>query len=426
MFKKKILLISAYFPPDTGSASHLFYELGCELIKRGYKVNVITSFPSYYPTGDLRKYKGKIFMKEEMEGMEILRIKVPQFPRHIPFARALWQFSLTFLFIFPGLKINNIDIILVYSPPLTLGITAWILSRLKNAKFILNVQDLFPQSIIDLGILRNKLLIKFFETMEKFVYKRADFVTVHSEGNKEHVIKKGKDHSRVFVIPNWIDIEFLKPGSKSNEFSKKYNLDGKFIVSFAGILGYSQDIDIILEAAKKLEEYEDVIFIIVGDGVEKTRLVKKAEVMKLKNVRFLSMQPRDIYPQVIQSSDISLATLHSFVKTPVVPSKILSIMAIGKPVIAAMDLNGDAPKLINEAKCGFAIPPEDSELLAKEILELYNDEKLKEVLGKNGRKYAEDNLCLGVCVNKYEKLFKQALSHIQGGNYGRLQRILQR
>lgn len=408
----KILLLSAYFPPDTGSASHLFYELGSELVKRGHEVKVVTSFPSYHPTGDLSKYRGKIFMKEDKEGIEVLRIKVPQFPRHIPFARALWQFSLAFLFIFPSLRIKEIDVILVYSPPLTLGITAWILSRLKNAKFILNVQDLFPQSVIDLGILKNKLLIKFFEAMEKFVYKKADFITVHSEGNKEHVVKKGKEPDRVFVIPNWVDIEFLKPNDKNNEFSKKYNLDGKFIVSFAGVLGYSQDIDIILEAAKKLEEYEDIIFIIVGDGVEKPRLVKKAEDMKLKNVRFLPMQPRHIYPQVIQSSDISLATLHSFVKTPVVPSKILSIMAIGKPVIAAMDLNGDAPKLIEEAKCGFAIPPEDSDLLAEKILELYKNKKLRETLGRNGRRYAEKNLALGVCVNKYEGLFGRKVKRV--------------
>lgn len=401
----KILLLSAYFPPDTGSASHLFYELGCELVKRGHDVKVVTSFPSYHPTGDLSKYRRKIFMKEDKEGMEVLRIKVPKFPRHTPFARALWQFTLAFLFIFPSLRIKEIDVIIVYSPPLTLGITAWILSRLRKAKFILNVQDLFPQSVIDLGILRNKLLIRFFEAMEKFVYKKANFITVHSEGNKEHVVSKGKEPEKVFVIPNWVDVSFLKPGKKDNEFSKKYNLDGKFIVSFAGVLGYSQDIDIILDSAKKLERYKDIVFVIVGDGVEKPRLIRKAEEMKLKNVRFLPMQPRHVYPQVIQASDVSLATLHSFVKTPVVPSKILSIMAIGKPVISAMDLNGDAPKLIEEAKCGFAILPEDPDLLAEKILELYKNKELRETLGRNGRKYAEENLSLNVCVSKYEELF---------------------
>lgn len=401
-----ILLISAYFPPDTGSASHLFYELGCEFVKRGHNVKVITSFPSYYPTGNLKNYKLKFFVKEKIEGMGVLRIRVFKFPRNIPFARALWQFNLAILFLLPGLFIKNVDIIIVYSPPLTLGITAWILSRLKNAKFILNVQDLFPQSIIDLGILKNRILIKFFELMEKFVYKKSDFITVHSEGNKAHITEKIKNNEKVFVIPNWVDTEFLKPGEKINEFSKKYNLYDKFVVSFAGVLGYSQDIDIILESAKKLEEYKDIIFVIVGDGVEKQRLLKKAESMELKNVIFLPMQPRNIYPYIIHASDVSLVTLHSSVKTPVVPSKILSIMACGKPLIASLDLNGDAPKLIKEAKCGFVIPPEEPDLLAEKILEIYKNKETGKKMGENGRKYVEQNFSLKHSTSKYEALFK--------------------
>lgn len=401
-----VVLISAYFPPDTGSASHLFYELGCEFVKRGHDVKVITSFPSYYPTGNWKNYKNKFFVKEKKEDITVLRIKVFTFPRHIPFARALWQFNLAAFFLLCGIFIKNVDVIIVYSPPLTLGITAWILAKLRNAKFILNVQDLFPQSIIDLGILKNRILIKFFESMEKFVYEKADFITVHSEGNKRHIIEKIKNHKKVSVIPNWVDIEFLKPGEKINEFSKKYNLSNKFVVSFAGVLGYSQDIDIILDAAKKLEEYKDIIFIIVGDGVEKPRLLKKAELIELKNVVFLPMQPREIYPYIIHSSDVSLVTLHSCVKTPVVPSKILSIMACGKPLIASLDLNGDAARLIEEAKCGFVIPPENPSLLAEKILEIYKNKEIGEKMGENGRKYIEEKFSLKLCADKYETLLK--------------------
>ncbi len=405
----KILFLTAYFPPDTGSASHLFYELGGELIRRGHEVKVVTSFPSYHPTGDLERYKKGFFMTEVMNGIEVIRIRVPSLPRHIPFARAIWQFTLSFLFLLSALRIRRIDVILVYSPPLPLGLTAWVLSRLKKAGFFLNVQDLFPQSVIDLGILKNRFLIGFFETMERFVYKKADFITVHSKGNKTHVVSKGKEPDRVLIIPNWVDTEFLRPGERKNEFSQKYGLDNKFVVSFAGVLGYSQDIDIILEGAEKLQEYRDILFLIVGDGVEKERLLKKSKEMGLKNVRFLPMQPRHLYPQVIHSSDVSLVTLHSFVKTPVVPSKILSIMALGRPVIAAMNPDGDAPQIIKEANCGRVIPPEDPDLFAQEIIHLYHNPDLRREYGENGRKYAEQNFSLKVCATQYEKLFHYPL-----------------
>ena len=411
--------MSAYFPPDTGSASHLFYELGGELVRRGHRVYTITAMPSYFPTGQTGRYRGRFYMVEDFDGIRTLRVKVLSPARHIPVFRALWQFSLAFCFFFLGLFIRRPDIILVYSPPLTLGITAWILSRLKGGAFILNVQDLFPQSVIDLGILKNRILIRFFEAMERFVYRHATTITVHSEGNRDHVVGKGARPEKVRVIPNWIDTDFLKPGAKLNDFSRKFGLDNKFVVSFAGVLGYSQDVDVILEAAHRLRSHPDILFLIVGDGVEKARLVKKAQDLKLDNVRFLPMQPRSVYPQVIQASDVSLATLHDFVRTPVVPSKILSIMAIGRPVVAGMDLSGDAPKLIARARCGITLPPNDVEGLVDAIIKLYHNQELREEMGRNGRRYAEKYLSLSVAVRTYEEMFAElAPLHPRGDTSG--------
>jgi glycosyltransferase involved in cell wall biosynthesis len=354
-------------------------------------------------------------MVEDFDGIRTLRVKVPNFARQIPIFRALWQFSLACSFLFLGLLVNRTDVILIYSPPLTLGITAWMLSRLKGGAFILNVQDLFPQSVIDLGILKNRILIQFFEAMERFVYLHAIAITVHSEGNREHVIGKGTKPEKVQVIPNWVDTNFLTPGAKSNNFSQKFGLDNKFVVSFAGVLGYSQDVDVVLEAAHRLRTYPDILFLIVGDGVEKTRLEKKARDLNLDNVRFLPMQPRSIYPQVIQASDISLVTLHDFVKTPVVPSKILSIMAVGRPVVAGMDLAGDAPKLIDQARCGITLPPGDVEGLTEAIVKLYRNRELREELGRNGRRYAEEHLSLTIAGRAYEEMFTRLSAYTPTG-----------
>ena len=408
----RILLLTAYFPPDTGSAAHLFYELGRALVERGHEVTVLTSMPGYHALGPLEKYKGKKRIKEDMDGMEVVRVATPQPPRHLLVGRALWQFGGALAFFLAGLALPSHDVAIVYSPPLPLGLTAWGLKKLRGIPFILNVQDLFPQSIIDLGLLRNRWLIRFFEAMERFVYQQANAITVHSEGNRQHIARKlGIEKAeKVRVIPNWVDTRFIQPGPRVNWFREDYNLGNAFIVSFAGVLGYSQDLDIVLEAARILKDenpQSDILFLIAGDGVERPRLEAKARQMGLNNVRFLPMQPREKYPAVLHASDIGLVTLHAEVRTPVVPSKILSIMAAGRPVVAAMNLDGDGPRLIAEARCGLCVPPEDPRALAGAVLKLYHDASLREELGRNGRQYAEEYLSLDRCVARYQALLQQ-------------------
>lgn len=400
----RILLLTAYFPPDTGSAAHLFYELGTALVGRGHQVTVLTSMPGYHALGSLERYRGKPWLRETVNGMDVLRVATPQLPRRLMVGRALWQFGGALAFFLAGLAMPCHEVAMVYSPPLPLGLTAWGLMRLKGIPFILNVQDLFPQSIIDLGLMRNRWLIRVFGAMERFVYSRAAHITVHSPGNRDHVLGKGARPERVTVVPNWVDTDFICPGERMNGFRREYGLGDAFIVSFAGVLGYSQDLDVVLDAAALLRSQSGIVWLIVGDGVEKPRLETKARQMGLDNVRFLPMQPRDRYPAVLYASDICLTTLHAEVRTPVVPSKILSIMAAARPVVAALNLDGDAPRLIKEAKCGLCLPPEDPHALAEAVLQLYHDPSLREELGLNGRRYAEEHLSLEVCVGQYEEL----------------------
>jgi len=183
----------------------------------------------------------------------------------------------------------------------------------------------------------------------------------------------------------------------------------KFVVSFAGVMGFSQDLDVILDAAHILSRYPDIHFLLVGDGVEKERLVKRSQDMGLTNVTWLPMQPRERYPDVLHVSDVGLATLHAEVKTPVVPSKIWSNMAAGIPVVAAMNLDGDAPALVRESGGGICVPPEQPEALAEAILSLYKDAKLRRRLGVQGRQYVEKNLSPQVIAEKYESIFSKIM-----------------
>lgn len=400
-----ILLTTAYFPPDVGSAAHLFYELGQAFVKQGHRVSVVTGFPGYHAQGDLDRYRGKLWLRETMAGLKVYRITVPQIARDTPVGRGLWQFSAAVSLALAGLRVPEPDVALVYSPPLPLGLTALSWRLLWGVPCVLNVQDLFPQSAIDLGVLHHKPLIRFFEWLERFIYRRVDMITVHSSGNREHVVAQGGDAERTVVMHNSVDTEHIHPKPKMNGLREELDLNGHFVVSFAGVIGYSQDLDVVLEAARLLSEKEQIRFLLVGDGVEKERLMRKSRDMNLSNVDWLPMQPRERYPAILHASDVGLATLHADVQTPVVPSKILSIMAAGRPVVAALHSKGDAPKLIEAAQAGYALPPEDPRALAETIVELCDDSGLCRRLGQRGRSYAEQHLSHAAVASKYEDLF---------------------
>jgi colanic acid biosynthesis glycosyl transferase WcaI len=405
-----ILMTTAYFPPDVGSAAHLFYGLGQAFVERGHRVGVVTGFPGYHAQGDLTRYRGRLWMRETMEGMHVYRTRVPQIARDTPVGRGLWQFSCAFSFALAGLRVTDPDVVLVYSPPLSLGLTAWVWQRLRSVPFVFNVQDLFPQSAIDLGVLRQKSLIRFFEGLERAVYRRADIITVHSSGNREHVLSRGGRPETTLVLPNSVDTEHIQPGSRQNGLRNRLGLSEEhFVVSFAGVIGYSQDLDVVLEAADRLRDQGDIRFLLVGDGVEKERLVRKAKEMGLSNVVWMPMQSRERYPDILHVSDVSLATLHADVQTPVVPSKILSIMAAGRPVVAALDLQGDAPKLIAKAEAGYSVEPGQPKSLAESIMRLYKQPDLCKRLGANGRRYVENHLSHQAVAARYEHVFGNVL-----------------
>jgi len=313
-----ILILTEAFPPEIRSASHLLYELAESLVEKGFKVTVVTRFPKDYINKIDKKYTGKLFLREKMGGIKVIRLNSFSFLRHIPLIRGLSQFILSGLLVIGGIISGRQDIILAYSPPLPLGISAYLLGKIKKAPFIFNVQDIFPQSVIDLGLLKSKVLIKISEAMEKFIYKKVRYITVHSEGNRKNIINKGVNPEKVIIIHNWVDTDLIKSAkNQDNNFRRKINLSSKFVVSFAGVMGFAQGLDVVIDCTELLKSYKDIIFLLVGDGVKKEGLMKKAKDMQLNNIKFLSPQPKEIYPSILYASNICLVTLDKSVKTPV-------------------------------------------------------------------------------------------------------------
>ncbi|NOZ25081.1 MAG: glycosyltransferase family 4 protein [Nitrospirae bacterium] len=398
----KILLLSRYFPPEIGTAANLFYELAKGLADRGHSVNVVTGFPWYNLKTVPGKYRGRLFMKENMGGVDVTRLAFPVFgPKKIKLAAG--HMTAPFSSFLGGLLSERPDVIFIYSPPLFMGLAGWLLNLFRGVPFIMGVQDLHPQCYIDQGVLKSRLMIRVLEGIEKFCYGKSSLITVHSGGNKRHIVEvKGIDEKKVKVLPNWIDTDEMRPLPRDNEFSRRHGLNGKFVVGYAGTLGMSQGLMSVVESARILKERDDIEFFIVGDGIEKEKLVERVREYGLGNVRFLEMQPKSVYPYVVASSDVGLVTLNSRVRTPVVPSKILSLMAAARPVLASMPLDGDAPKLIEKAGCGICIGPEDPESLAEKILFLSDNPGICAEFARRGREFVVREMSLKRAVGELE------------------------
>jgi len=404
----KILLITPFFPPEVGSASHLFYELAQALHNRGHTVTVLTGLPRYHVAGNGREYRQRRLVREVYHGLEVWRVWNLDIPWDAPVLRGLDQFIFAASAGWVGLRLPDFDAALVYSPPLPLALAALAFCRARSRPLVVNVQDLFPQSAIDLGVLTNPMLIRIFRRLESLLFRRADLLTAHSEGNRQYILAHGGSPERVRVLPNWIDTNAITPGERNNGLRTNLGWQDRFIISFAGIMGYSQDLETILKCARLLQDRPEIGFLMVGDGVEKPKLIRMAKDMNLNNVAFLPMQPKEKYPEVLAASDVCLATLRPEVKTPVVPSKILSIMAAGRAVLAAMPLDGDGPKLVVEAGCGLCVEPGSPEALAEAIIRLQEDQETRLSMEIRGRQYAEEKLSLAAGVATIENLLAAA------------------
>ncbi len=400
----KLLLITYDFPPVLKSAARLFYELAEDLSHLGHEVRVLTSIPEGYLAKEERHYGHRFLLKEKMNGVDVWRLKNVPVPRHIPMLRALEQFFVALTSFVAGCGMPKQEIIIVYSPPLPLGLTGYWLAKKWRSRVILNVQDIYPQTPIDLGLLKNHVMISMAEGIERYLYQRSDAITVHSEGNKQLLINKGAKRDLVHVIPNWVDLNEIRPGPRQNDWRQRHGLNSHFIVSFAGTMGFAQGLEEILDVANKLRRYQEILFLFVGDGVFHASLMKKAEDQSLTNIAFLPPQAEENYLELLQGSNACLITLNKDLKTPVVPGKLQSAMSAGRPVVCFANPASDARKIIEDAKCGFFVPADDSAGLADAILSLYQKREIGEEMGERGRSYAERHFDRRICTGTYHQL----------------------
>lgn len=403
--KKHILLITDSYPPEIRSASHLMLELAQELTRRDFQVTVITGWPQYNLASDLQQ-----MMTEDIteSGVRVIRIK--HLPHHcVHFViRGISQLILPYLFIRKIKKYvtTKIDAVIVYSPPLPLAFVGKWIQKKYHAKFILNVQDLFPQNAIDLDILRNKWLIKFFFWMEKISYYNADIIAVHSEGNKTQLAAHYSDIKRKFtVMHNWVDVDAHQATQSNQNFRDLFNLHDKFVFVFAGIVGPSQHLSALIAVAEKLQHIPDICFLIVGDGADKEKLQTMVAQLNLQNVLFKPFINRAVYPNLLKACNVGFVSLSAKNKTPVVPGKILGYMAAGLPVLAFLHQESDGHTIIEAAQCGYAVVSDDITRLVAVITQMYQQKERCAALGESGLCYAKTHFSKETCVDRIIDFF---------------------
>ena len=403
----RILLITFQFPPEMTGTAPLLGELCEDLHRRGHQITALVG-PLHHNFEDIPpKYRSRLLTREFLCGAHVLRV-------NMMLTRSMWANKLMGYVYFPaaatvlGLLLRRPDVILCSSPPLWLGLAARLVAAFKRAPYVYVAQDLWPSAPVRLGLWRNGLLIAFFSWMERYVYTRAKRVVVIAEKMRETVRDAGLPDERIATIENWVDVDFIRPGDRDNRFRREVASPDDLVVLYSGNMGHSHAIDVVLQSAALVRDHGDIRFVIVGAGTQKARLVQMAREMKLEQVTFLPLQPRERLPEVIAAGDVCLVPLRKGLSTASLPSKIYTYMAAGRPLVATLDPGESAWELVERARCGILVQPERPRELAEAVLKLYRDPELRRRYGENGRRYAEAHCDRKVCTRAYERMLERA------------------
>jgi len=400
-----ILLIHQAFASidEPGGTRH--HEFARELAARGHLVTIIAS-PVSYLTGKAAKNS---WCKKEYDGenITILRAFTYSALHKSFFHRVLSFFSFMVSSFLVGMRVQQVDLVWGTSPPIFQGFTAWLISHLKGARFLFEVRDLWPAFAIAVGVLKNKTLISLSNWLERFLYKHADTVMINSPGFEQHVLQRGA--KKIALIPNGADPVMFE-GHSGESFRKEYHLERKFVVMYTGAHGISNDLQVILKAAKILADHTSIHFVFVGDGKEKENLIIQANQLNLPNVTFLPSIPKNKMADVIAASDACVAILKplDLYKTTY-PNKVFDTMAAGRPVLLCID--GVIREVVETADAGLFCQPGNPVALAEGIQWMESHRSDAERMGENGKKYLQNQFNRSKLAQKLATLLNEMVGY---------------
>jgi len=386
----RILHLSQYFPPEAGAVQVRALTVARALVKAGHQVTVLTEVPNH-PTGIVQPaYQGKLFVREERDGVDVLHLWVKTSPVKTFRTRMAFYLSYMLAAIAAGLFLGGrFDVIFANSPPLFVAVAGWIISLVRRTPFVMEVQDLWPESAVALGELQNPRYIRWAEWVEEHCYRRASRVVAVTQGIYDRLLARGVPESRLVLAPNGSNTDIFRPDPQGGErLRSELGLEGKFVALYGGIHGIAQGLETLIEAARLLESESDVRLVFVGEGPEKANLLALKESYGLTNLLMLDGQPLERMPAYLSLADVALAPLRKrdlFLGAR--PTKIFDAWACGCPVVISID--GEARAIVEEVGGGLYVEPESPQAYAQALLELRDDPARRFEMGQRGQQAVE-------------------------------------
>ncbi len=402
----KVFLHSMYYLPDFGSAPVLMDELARHLAGAGHEVEVVTTLPRERPA----EFRGLAYSRRAAGRLTVKRFWTNGTPR--PLGRLLAWNIYTAGALLNLLAARRGDVLFLRTPPLQLGLPAFFAKALRGARVLVNVQDIHPDLAIESGILTNPAGIRFAKALERWVYGLADKIVVISDGFARNLRAKGVPESKLAVLPNWVDTAFLRPLPKDNPVSRRLGLDRKFVVMYSGTVSISSSLALerALEAARILATDEDILFVIVGEGLKKDALKAKAESLGLRNAAFLPFQRYADLPALLASADVLLVPLDMDKSRLSVPSKLYTFMAAGRPILGLAAPESEVAEVLRATDSGPAVPPDDAAAVAAAVRGLKRSPERRREQGANARDHVVRHFAKDDVLRAYEELLTSMVS----------------
>jgi glycosyltransferase involved in cell wall biosynthesis len=409
----KILYVSQYFPPEMGAPAARAAELSCHWASAGHDITVLTGFPNH-PTGVVppayRKQLRRLVLREQIAGVNVIRTWLLPFPNRKAHERMLNYSSFCVSAAATGLFLSQSDVVIASSPQLLVGLSGWWLARCKRIPFVFEVRDLWPESLAAVGMGNsNSALHKVLGKIAGFLYGRADQIVVVSPAFEDHLVEHWHvPREKISVIENGVETDLFAP-ARGAELRRELNAENKFVVSYIGTIGMAHGLETVIAAAARLRDGNpEIMFLILGEGAEKEKIIALAHQRGLTNLRFIDQQPREKIPACIAASDACLVLLKkSDVFKTVIPTKMLEFMSCARPVILGVE--GQARSILEEACAGVSIEPENSNALADAICALAANRERARTLGQNGREYIVRKFSRRQTAEKYITVLERLL-----------------
>jgi colanic acid biosynthesis glycosyl transferase WcaI len=403
----RLVVLCPHFAPDLAPTGVVMTRIVTELAARGHELHVVTSLPWYRNHAIEQGWGGRLWRTEKTEWGSIIRVHpFPGKSKSNLLRRTLGFIAFSYAVGIRSVHADGlpfkVDGVLAMSPPLTLGLTGWCTKIIRRAPLVFNIQDVFPDAAIQTGAISNKKIIAAAKWLERVSYQRSDAVVLLSQDLRTNIANKidAKHHHRLHVIPNFVDTVAITPQDRMTNYRSELGIGDQLVVMYAGNVGFSQSLNLVVESAAKFPE---VAFVVNGDGAARKKL--QEDCAELANVYFGDYQPIERLSEVLATGDIHLVPLRTGLAAVSVPSKSYSILAAGRPMLAAIDLNTEIPNMLQQSGAGIAVEPDNAPAFIEALGRLVNNRDQHSEMGANGRKWVETHASPASVAARYEEIF---------------------